>query len=135
VDYRVGTLSSLPYASASMDFILASHVLEYNSEDSLAASAAELDRVLKPGRPILIRVASTRHVFCGASPAEVYGFSHIGFCIKNGLPVHFFTDTELRLLFKRYRVERLEHVSHRLDHERITVPLSEWVMLAYKPAA
>jgi len=79
----------------------------------------KLDNVLRQGRIFFARVASTQHPFCHADPEEVYGFSHIGFCIKNGLPVHFFDEEELRDMFKDYKIERLEHITHKIDHDKI----------------
>jgi len=132
VDYIVGSLTDLPYPQDSMDFILANHSLEYASKEDVQRSFAKLDNVLRQGRIFFARVASTQHPFCHADPEEVYGFSHIGFCIKNGLPVHFFDEEELRDMFKDYKIERLEHITHKIDHDKISVPLSEWILLGYK---
>ncbi|MFH1111519.1 MAG: class I SAM-dependent methyltransferase [Patescibacteria group bacterium] len=132
VDYSVGSLIDLPFSSNSMDFILANHSLEYASDEDVRKSVKKLDAVLKSGKPIFIRVASTQHPFYKAKPADIYGFSHIGFCIKNGLPVHFFEEDELKDLFTNYKIERLEHIVHEVDHRKISVPLREWVLFGYK---
>lgn len=132
LDYRVAKLAQLPYADSSMDFILANHSLEYGTYGNVVKCANEFSRVLRRGRSLFLRVASTQHPFYHASPKDVYGFSHIGFCIQNSLPVHFFSEDELRQLFKNYMIERLEHVSHELDHDKISVPLREWILLCYK---
>jgi len=132
VNYKVGELIKLPYQDNSMDFIIANQSLQYASDEDVKKSITELDRVLKPNKPVLIRVSSDKHVFNGATPNEIYGFSHIGFSIKEGLPVHFFSESELREYFKSYNIERLEHITHTIDHDKISVPLSEWVLLADK---
>jgi len=132
IDYRLGTLSSLPYASNSMDFILANHSLEYGCDEDIRKYIIGLDGILKKGKPIFVRVVSKQHPFYEASPEEIYGFSHVGFCIKNYLPVHFFSEDELKALFKGYDIKRLEHVAHKADHDKITIPLAEWILLAYK---
>lgn len=132
INYHVGTLVDLPFPESSIDFILANHSLEYASDKDVQKSIGKLDSALRSGKPFFARVASTEHPFYQATPEEVYGFSHIGFCIKNGLPVHFFNEEELRDLFKDYHIERLEHLTHKIDHEKISVPLKEWVLLAYK---
>jgi len=132
IDYRVGTLADLPFPENSMDFILANHSLEYASDEDVRKSVGKLDSALKSGRPFFARVASTEHPFYPATPEEIYGFSHIGFCIQKGLPVHFFDEEELRDLFKDYHIERLEHIAHKVDHKKISVPLKEWVLLGYK---
>ncbi len=132
IDYRVGNLVDLPFAPESMDFVLANHSLQYASDEDIQKSISRLNSVLRKGRPFFVRVASTEHTFYQATPEEIYGFSHIGFCIKNGLPVHFFNKEELMDLFKGYRIERLEHRCHKTDHEKISVPLREWILLGYK---
>lgn len=132
IDYKVGKIINLPYQDNSMDFIIANQSLQYASDEDVKKSISELDRVLKPKKPILIRVSSDKHIFNGTKPEDVYGFSHIGFSIKEGLPVHFFSKVELREYFEGYKIERLEHISHKVDHDKISVPLSEWVLFAYK---
>lgn len=132
IDYRAGTLADLPYGPESMDFILASHVLEYASDDDVQNYFAKLHTALKKGRPFFARVVSTQHVFNGARPEDVYGFSHVGFCIKNGLPVHFFSEEEMRRLFESYEIKTLQHIAHKVKHVKITVPLMEWALLGYK---
>jgi 2-polyprenyl-3-methyl-5-hydroxy-6-metoxy-1,4-benzoquinol methylase len=132
INYNIGTLVDLPYSSNSMDFILANHSLEYVSYKEIQKAVSELDRVLRKGKPIFVRIISTQHPFYGAGPEDIYGFSHVGFCIKNGLPVHFFEEDELRNLFKNYNIERLEHIAHEVNHDKISVPLREWVLFGYK---
>lgn len=130
IEYCVGTLTHLPYSTESMDFVLASHSLEYCG--GIKESFSELNRVLRRGGLFFLRVVSTQHPFYGINPDQVYGFSHVGFCIKNHLPVHFFREDELKDLFVNYKIERLKHLSHPLDHKKISVPLREWVLLGYK---
>jgi len=117
----------------SFDFILANHSLEYGKYENIRKAFTEISGSLKQNKPFFARVASDMHTFAKASPEEVYGFSHIGFCIKNNMHVHFFTKGELCNLFKEYDIERLEHVSHEVGtNDIITVPLNEWVILASK---
>lgn len=132
IDYRVGSMASLPYPDLSMDFVLANHSIEYGNDEDIARTAGEISRILKNGRPILLRVLSKQHEFYRAKPEDIHGFSHVGFCVKNGLPVHFFDDGELRTLFDGYRIERLEHLHKGVNHRKLTIPLTEWIMLAYK---
>ncbi len=132
IDYRVGKLTDVPFPQDSMDFILANHSLEYATYEDVQKSIIELDSILKQGRSFFVRVASTEHPFFQATTEEVYGFSHIGFCIKNNLPVHFFNERELMDLFKNYHIERLEHITHKVDHKKISIPLSEWILFGYK---
>jgi SAM-dependent methyltransferase len=132
IHYRVGTLINLPFSPCSMDFILANHSLEYASDEDIKKSVLKLDSILKKGKLFFVRVPSKQHLFYKATPEEVYGFSHIGFCIKNNIPVHFFDREELRDLFKNYKIDRLEHLTHEVGHDKISVPLREWVFLGHK---
>ena len=88
IHYHVGTLVDLPFSENSMDFILANHSLEYASDDNLRKSIGKLNFALRSGKPFFARVASTEHPFYQATPEEVYGFSHIGFCTKNRSEEH-----------------------------------------------
>lgn len=132
VDYRKGTLADLSFPPNSMDFILANHSLEYISEDKIVDSIKKIDSILKKDMPIFVRVLSTDHPLSKANPEDIYGFSHVGFCIKNNLPVHFYERDELEELFKNYKIQRLEHITHEVNHKRISVPMSEWVLFGYK---
>lgn len=129
--YAVGDIENLPYEDKSMDFVLANHSLEYTRDVNRAAS--ELSRVLRNDSPILLRVVSTSHIFARASPKDIEGFSHVGECIKNGWPVHFFTEGELIELFEEFEIGELYHhsVGRRPDF-KITVPLDEWVFWGLK---
>ncbi|MFA6088688.1 MAG: class I SAM-dependent methyltransferase [Candidatus Woesearchaeota archaeon] len=132
INYNVEKISEFSVPKNSMDFILANHSLEYATDKEVKTSIKRLDSILKTNRPIFLRVPSTKHPFYGAFKSDIYGFSHIGFCIKNELPVHFFDEKELISLFENYKIEHLEHITHENTHEKISVPLKEWVLLAYK---
>lgn len=49
IDARVGTLGHLPFADASMDFVVASEVIEHLPDSDLPAALIEIHRVMKPG--------------------------------------------------------------------------------------
>lgn len=132
INYNIGTFTNLPYEKNSMDFVLTNHALQYTTDENIKKIISEFNGVIKKNKPIFVRVISKQHPFYGASPSDIYGFSHVGFCIKNDLPVHFFDEKELRNLFKNYEIKRLEHVSHEVDLEKISVPLKEWVFFGYK---
>lgn len=126
VRYFVAHLENLPISDHSMDFVIANHSLEYC--ENFKHAAKELTRVLRPGMPLFLRVVSSKHIYAKASANDVKGFSHVGECIKNERPVHFFTKKELESLFPNYTTLRLEHrISQPLDDLKIDVPLAEWI--------
>lgn len=49
IDARVATLGQLPFADASMDFVVVSEVVEHLSDADLPTALAEIHRVMKPG--------------------------------------------------------------------------------------
>ncbi|MBI4176083.1 MAG: methyltransferase domain-containing protein [Candidatus Aenigmarchaeota archaeon] len=127
VDYRVADITSMPYADGSMDFVLASHTLEYAGP----AAAGELGRVLKGGRPLLVRVLSTEHYLHNRPADEIEGFNQAVAAIRAGNPPRFFSEAEISELFGGYEIERLEHLSYPAKG-RLTIPLKEWLLFAYK---
>ncbi len=133
INYEAVDFENIQLKKDSFDFVLANHSLEYAKYDNIKKAFTEISGSLKQNKPFFARVASDRHPFANSTPEEIYGFSHIGFCVKNKIPVNFFTERELQTLFEDYNIERLEHVSHRVGpNDIITVPLSEWVILATK---
>jgi SAM-dependent methyltransferase len=49
IDAKQGLLSSVPFADAQFDFVVASEVLEHLNPDETAKALSEIRRVLKPG--------------------------------------------------------------------------------------
>jgi SAM-dependent methyltransferase len=130
VEYCRGDQAGLPYAAGSIDWIIANHSLEYS--DNIPQAVEEIGRVLKSERPLLLRVVSTDHPLCGVAPDQIEGFSQIVLALQQGRPVHFFDEPELRELFRAYHIESLEPKINPPVDKKTTIPLHEWVMLAYK---
>lgn len=130
VKYCRGDQAQLPYGAESMDWIISNHSLEYSGRIPLAVK--EIDRVLKKNKPFLLRVVSSDHPLNGAVPDPIKDFSQIALALQQGRPVHFFTKDELKELFHSYHIESLEPKINPPVDKKTTVPLHEWVMLAYK---
>jgi len=130
-DYRVGTLTNLPYASGTMDFVFSIHSLEYGKLEDIRKSVREIKRVLKSGGLFFLSADSTMHPFYKINSDDIIEASHIGFSMKSGLPNHFFTKAELENLFNDCKIEELKHVSEGNLDDPIS-PIREWVLLAYK---
>lgn len=59
---QVAPLSALPFESKSFDLVVTNDVLQHVDEQELAASYAELRRVLKPGGALLVRTNGSRRL-------------------------------------------------------------------------
>jgi SAM-dependent methyltransferase len=131
IDYRIAGLANLTYPSNSMDFVFALHSMEYGTKEDISKVVKTLDSILKPGRPILLCVDSTRHPFNGIHPDNINEVSHIAYSIINGIPNHFFTESELLHLFKNYEIEKLEHNAMGETTDKLS-PIREWILFGYK---
>ncbi|MFH1828328.1 MAG: class I SAM-dependent methyltransferase [Nanoarchaeota archaeon] len=130
IDYRVCDLTNLPYQDETFDFVLAGHSLEYTGED-IAKCVSELGRVLKPAKPIYVRILSSNHPFSHKFQDRLYGNSVVGYAIQRDIPIKFFTVEEVRDLFRQFKIEKLNHIVHE-PSKSTGVPLNEWVLLGYK---
>lgn len=84
----VADTRTLPFDSASFDFIMASSVLEYVQTSQLSAIMAELHRVLRPNGQVLITATASR-----LAPQEL----HSGRWLVNYLPTRLLERLDIDL--------------------------------------
>jgi len=109
IEYFIGQQTRLPFQNNSIDFILANHSLEYLKSDDILRTVREFDRVLKNKKPIFLKVDSKEYNY-QRLPLNLENLAHVLFCIKNKIPIHFFSERELRCLFDNYDIKKLEHI-------------------------
>jgi ubiquinone/menaquinone biosynthesis C-methylase UbiE len=130
IDYVCGNMTDLHFFHRdSMDFVLANHSLEYATWEDIGRSVSEITRVLRPGKSVFVRVASSERPF-NTNSTEACGIPHKDFCIENSLQIHHFNREELKKLFEGYDIKRLKHVTRRDDS--IPIPQSELILFGYK---
>lgn len=95
---QVGSCSSLPFADASFDYVMAWNSAYYMSLDGadFAAHAAELTRVLRPGGWLVLSVPKpSAFIFAGSEPSPLPGCRVIRqdpFGVRNGEIMRVFQD-------------------------------------------
>ena len=102
IDLRVAAATQLPFADASFDVALSSHVIKHLDDDALALSFGEVARVLRPGGRFLVwefkRSPLSAPIFVSAK--------------ATGLPPAFIlrSETTLRAALTRAGFSRIERV-------------------------
>jgi len=115
----------LPFATHSVDVILASLTLHYFPWTVTLQIASELKRCLKAGGIILIRVNSTNDVNYGASSTNAIepNFYQVGTRTKR-----FFDESSVRTFLQSWDIQFLkENIIHRYEK-----PKSVWEVMAVR---
>jgi len=100
----VSDVCALPFATRSFDAVVASHILEHLMSDDRAKTAAECRRILRPSGRAFVRVFSVHDMRCGKGK-EV---ERNTFIRGSSITYHYFSEVELRSLFRHFREESLE---------------------------
>jgi ubiquinone/menaquinone biosynthesis C-methylase UbiE len=114
ISCAVGDMNELPYADASIDCLLAYHVISHTDSRGIRKILGEIKRVLKPSGEFFLTLCSKNS----------WSFQKAGYpkhddntIIKvedgpeNGIP-HFYSDEEtVRELFKGFRLVNMKHVN------------------------
>ncbi|MDD1770116.1 MAG: class I SAM-dependent methyltransferase [Methanomassiliicoccales archaeon] len=124
-----GNATLLPFADASIDIIVAHHVLGHLMAGERVASAVEIARVLKPNRLLSIRAMSRGDMrFGNGMEVEPMTFA------KSGIVCHFFDEDEVKALFPSFDVVRIETTSVARRYGGVERKRSEVVALLRSPA-
>jgi SAM-dependent methyltransferase len=104
-DLRTGSMTHLPYADASLDFIVSHGVFDHALHAVRHDAMLEVERVLKPGGLFFVSVISERDSAFGQgrSVEENTWLVEEGF--ERGIPQAFFDQERIRREFGRFRTE------------------------------
>jgi ubiquinone/menaquinone biosynthesis C-methylase UbiE len=94
-----GNVLELPFAAESFDAILCYHVLEHLYKEEREIAASELVRVLDKGGKLHVQAFSVEDMRCGDGTMV----EPMTFVRGQGIPYHYFTETELVQLFARLK--------------------------------
>jgi ubiquinone/menaquinone biosynthesis C-methylase UbiE len=95
-----GNVLELPFAAECFDAILCHHVLEHLYGEERETAASELTRVLRQGGRLHIQAFSVEDMRCGDGTTV----EPMTFVRGQGIPYHYFTESELVRLFACLRL-------------------------------
>lgn len=122
-------MTALPYASRQFDAVLCYQVIQHDRMIRVWHAAREIQRVLRPGGVLFLRVPSTRHPEASTGSAVELG-TRIGIdAIDGQLPHHYFAKAELKGLFRGFEIVSLVHKMHASEKDR-SRPAASWSLLA-----
>jgi ubiquinone/menaquinone biosynthesis C-methylase UbiE len=102
-----GDVRSLPFRDGSFDHVVAFHVLGHLAYEERTRAVSDVQRVLRPGGELLLRVFSTRDMRCGKGSLV----EHMTFLKGNGIPCHFFEEDEILALLAAFHPLSLDEVA------------------------
>ena len=129
VELIQGDAMRLPFASESLDIVVAHHILGHLLSDERKAAATEIARVLRPDRLLSIRVLAQGDMRAwGRKEVEPMTFA------KGGVISHFFDEAEIKSLFPSFDVVRIGTTSLARRYGGVEMKRSEVIALLRSPA-
>ena len=99
------SITDLPFDSNSFDAIVCYGVLQHLFENERLLAVEELGRVLRPGGLLFFEVFGTDDMRFGGNELEKNTFRR-----KNGVVYHYFTEEELKLLFRDFAIKEIKSI-------------------------
>jgi SAM-dependent methyltransferase len=118
----------LPFADHIFDTVVAFHVLGHLLEGERGRAVEEIERVLRPGGTVLVRVFARDDMRSGKGERVEEGTYVKG----TGIPCHFFTAEELDSLFQGFRALSQEEVRVTKRYDGKDMVRAEWAA-SYRP--
>lgn len=109
VEFQVCDVGLLPYRDQSIEGIFCHAVIQHGTLATIKKAIGEIHRVLKREGALFLTVPSTEHPeYLTGREIETGTKLHID-AIDGDMPHHYFTEPEMRDLFGRFVIARLEH--------------------------
>ena len=106
-ELRTGSMTALPYADASLDFVVAHGVFDHALRDVRVKAAAEVERVLRPGGWFFVSVISERDSAFGQGRQVEDNTWLVDEGFEQGIPQAFFDQERIRREFARFNTESM----------------------------
>ena len=107
--FQVCDMGLLPYRDQSIDGIFSHAVIQHGTVATIKKTIAEIHRVLRDRGAVFLTVPSTEHPE-SMTGREIEPGTRMGIdAIDGDMPHHYFTEQELRGLFGRFAIARMEH--------------------------
>jgi SAM-dependent methyltransferase len=109
VEFQVCDVGFLPYRDQSIDGIFCHAVIQHGTLATINRAIQEIHRVLRGGGAVFLTVTSTEHPeYLTGREIEPGTKMNID-AIDGDMPHHYFTEQEMRGLFGRFVIVKLEH--------------------------
>ncbi len=109
VEFQVCDVGLLPYRDRSVDGIFCHAVIQHGTLATAKKAIGEIHRVLRGGGTLFLTVTSTEHPEY-LTGREIEPGTKINIdAIDGDMPHHYFTESEMRDLFGRFVIVKLEH--------------------------
>jgi len=109
VEFQVCDVGSLPYGDRRFDGIFCHAVIQHGTLATIKEAITEIHRLLRRGGALFLTVPSTQHPEYQTG-REIEPRTKIDIdTIDGDMPHHYFTEQEMRDLFWRFVVVKLEH--------------------------
>lgn len=132
VQFQQCDVGSLPYGDECIDGIICHAVIQHGTVATIRRTIAEMYRVLKRGALLFLTVISTDHPEY-VTGQEIEPGTKINIdAIDGDTPHHYFTEPEIRGLFRDFDIRRLEHYVARSEKNPDRMSAT-WVLYATRP--
>ncbi len=124
-------MTSLLYESAFFDGIVCTHVIQHGRLAEIKKAISEIYRVLRKSGIILLTIPSVKH-WKALSGEQIEPNTRINIEAPDGdMPHHFFSEEEIKELFKDFEIIKLNHYEEPSEFEPDKMTRS-WEILAKK---
>ena len=109
-EFKKCDMTFLPYENNFFDGILCHFVIQHGKIEQIKKAISEIHRVLRKDGTLYLSVPSVKHpeYFTGE---EIEPQTKINIdAIDGNAPHHYFTEDELKRLFNKFKIIKLEHV-------------------------
>ena len=115
IQFQAGDVCLLPYKDRSIDGIFCHAVIQHGTLSTIKKAIHEIHRVLRAGGALFLTVPSTKHPEYQTGRESETGTKMSIDAIDGDMPHHYFTEQEMRDIFGRFVIVKLEHYRARSE--------------------
>ena len=132
-ELKVASFTQIPYLEEYFDAVACINVIQHGRIHDIGKATAEIARVTRVGGLLLLTTLSTKDGACGLGEELEPGTFITGVEPDGTIPHHFFTEEELRDLFRGFEVISLKEKSRKPSLRKIKDGV-HWELLGRRKA-